>query len=385
MLNALRKHKILYGNIALALTMLLGLAFLAFVSLNWRPWQSKYDVTVKFPISGGLQNTSKVTLRGVEIGNVKSIQVNPKTVDVKLALRKNYKINKDAKFSALGLSAAGEQYVDIEPTTDSGPYLASGDVIQPSQTHVTAQFSGMLESAMSVISQVDTDKLSNALGQLTIALNDQDPNRLKSIFNSGGAIFTDLYKVLPQTVTLINNSGTILKTTSGIQPDLSKMIDGGSALIDQAVKSDKEIRTLMDTGPGRVTSLTGSLDTISDPLTSALKQFLDVAKQGSIRAPTLAALMPAIRDGSIQSQKMFHDGAWWALAALYPKPYCDYPVTPTRPTQILEDSVPTNLYCATEDENQQRRGSAMAPRPEGDDTAGPPEGYDPNARTVPLN
>src|SRR5690606_25197747 len=114
-------------------------------------------------------------------------------------------------------------------------------------------------------------------------------------------------------------------------------------------------------------------------------QFVDVARQGAIRAPTLAALLPAIRDGSAQSQKMFHSGAWWAYASIFPKPYCDYPVTPTRPTQILEDSVPTNLYCATDDPEQQIRGSAAAPRPEGDDTAGPPPGYDPNARTIPLD
>ena len=60
-------------------------------------------------------------------------------------------------------------------------------------------------------------------------------------------------------------------------------------------------------------------------------------------------------------------------------------MTPTRPTKIMEASVPTNLYCVTNDPNQQRRGSVNAPRPKGDDTANPPPGYDPNSRTVPLN
>lgn len=82
---------------------------------------------------------------------------------------------------------------------------------------------------------------------------------------------------------------------------------------------------------------------------------------------------------------MFHDGALWVFGSIYPRPYCDYAVTPVRPTKILELSVPTNLYCVTEDPNQQIRGSANAPRPPGDDTAGPPPNYDPNARTVPLD
>lgn len=380
----LRRHAILLGNLALLLVMLLGLAYLGFVSLNWRPWQDRYRVTVAFPVSGGLQDTSKVTLRGVEIGDVQNIQVQPKTVDVTLRLRKEYKINRDALFSALGLSAAGEQYVDIVPTTDDGPYLRDGDRIEPGQTHVTAPFAQMLETSLDVIAQIDTHQLSAALAELTVALNEDQPNQLKSIFQSGGVIFAKLYGVMPQTTKMIENLGTIFATTADVQPDFGRLVGGASAVIDSAVAADDELSTLLGTGPGRLTSLTGSLDTITDPVTDALKQLVDVAQQGALRAPTLAVLMPSIRDGSAQGQKMFHDGAWWALASIYPRPYCDYAVTPTRPTQLMEASVPTNLYCVTENENLQRRGSVNAPRPEGDDTAGPPPGYDPNARTVPL-
>ncbi|MFT4085671.1 MAG: MCE family protein [Gordonia sp. (in: high G+C Gram-positive bacteria)] len=385
MMAKLYKHKILIGNIALFLTMILGLAYLSFGSLSWRPWRGQYDLTVNFPLSGGLQDTSKVTLRGVEVGDVESISVQPKFVKVKLKIDDDVKINKNATFSALGLSAAGEQYVDIVPKTADGPFLKDGDVIDVSQTHVTAAFSSLLQSTLDVISQIDAPKLTASLSQLTIALNDQGPNQLKSIFQSGGAIFADLARVLPQTTKLIQNSGTILRTTADVQPDLQRLVDGGSEVVNSAVAADVELRTLLGTGPARLTSLTASLDTITDPVSDVLKQFLDVARQGALRAPTLAELLPSIRDGSAQAQKMFHDGAWWAMASLYPRPYCDYPVTPQRPTKILEASVPVNLYCASADQNQQRRGSNNAPRPTGDDTAGPPANFDANGRTVPLD
>ncbi|ALG86851.1 MlaD family protein [Gordonia phthalatica] len=385
MMNWLRERKIMVGNLALIVVMLLGLAFLAFNSLSWRPWQKTYDVTVHFPVSGGLQDTSKVMLRGSRIGDVQSIQVTPKSVDVVLRLRKDFPINKKAKFSALGLSAAGEQYVNITPETDQGPYLSAGDVIDVSQTHVTAPFPGMLQSALDVIGQIDAPKLTATLKELEIGLNDSGPNQLKSIFHSGGVIFSDLAKVLPQTTKLIQNSGTILKTTGDIQPDLQNLVGGLDAVLGQAAAADKELRKLLGNGPGQLTSLTGSLATITDPLSDVLTQFLDVARQGALRAPTLATLFPSIRDGSIQGQKMFHDGAWWVLASLYPRPSCNYSLSPVRPTKILELTVPKNLYCVTEDPNQQIRGAANAPRPKGDDTAGPPPNYDPNARTVPLD
>ncbi|KJR09269.1 MULTISPECIES: MlaD family protein [Gordonia] len=385
MMRWLRKRKIMIGNLGLVVVMLVGLAFLAFNSLSWRPWQSTYQVMVHFPVSGGLQDTSKVMLRGAQIGEVRSIQVTPKSVDVTLDLRDDYKINKGATFSALGLSAAGEQYVNITPTTDDGPYLQDGDVIQVGQTHVTAAFPGMLQSTLDVISQIDAPKLTATLKELEIALNDRGPNQLKSVFNSGGVIFADLAKVLPETTTLIKNSGTILKTTAQVQPDLGRLAGGLDSLFDATVAADKELRTLLGNGPGQFTSLAGSLATITDPLSDVLTQFLDVARQGALRAPALATLFPAIRDGSIQAQKMFHDGAWWALASVYPRPSCNYQIAPVRPTKILELTVPKNLYCVTEDPTMQVRGAANAPRPKGDDTAGPPPDYDPNARTVPLD
>ncbi|MCF8611219.1 MCE family protein [Gordonia sp. HY285] len=382
----LTRHKIIIGNLGLVVVMLLGLAYLAFGSLSWRPWQGTYDVTVDFPESGGLQGTSKVMLRGSQIGEVRDIQVTPSSVQVHLRLDDDVKINKKSKVSALGLSAAGEQYVNFTPATNEGPYLEDGDTIEMGeQTHVTVAFSSMLQSTLDVISQIDAPKLTSTLQELEIALNDKGPNQLKSIFHSGGVIFADLARVLPQTTELINNLGTIFKTTADVQPDFGKLATGTNELMTAVAKSDGEIRELLGRGPAQFTSLAGSLSTITDPVSDILKQFLDIGRQGALRAPTLANLFPSIRDGSIQAQKMFHDGAWWALASVYPRPACNYTMAPVRPTKILELTVPTNLYCETKDPTLQTRGSKNAPRPKGDDTAGPPPNYDPNARSVPLD
>ena len=382
----LTKHKAVIGNLGLVVVMLLGLSYLAFGALSWRPWQGTYEITVDFPESGGLQGTSKVMLRGSQIGEVRDIQVTPDAVQVRLRLDDDVKINKESKVSALGLSAAGEQYVNFTPATNAGPYLEDGDSIaMGDQTHVTVAFSSMLQSTLDVISQIDAPKLTSTLQELEVALNDKGPNQLKSIFHSGGVIFADLARALPQTTKLIDNLGTIFKTTANVQPDFERLATGANELITALSNADGELRELLGKGPAQFTSLAGSLSTITDPVSDIMKQFLDIGRQGALRAPTLANLFPTIRDGSIQAQKMFHDGAWWALASLYPRPACNYSLAPVRPTKILEMTVPTNLYCETKDPTMQTRGSVNAPRPEGDDTGGPPPNYDPNARTVPLD
>lgn len=46
----LRKHSSLLGNIGLVVVMLVGLAYIGFGALSWRPWQGSYHLTVNFPI-----------------------------------------------------------------------------------------------------------------------------------------------------------------------------------------------------------------------------------------------------------------------------------------------------------------------------------------------
>ncbi|MAU81120.1 MAG: virulence factor Mce [Gordonia sp.] len=382
-----RKHSILVGNIGLILVMVVGLAYLSFGALRWDPFRGTYQLTVHFPNSGGLQETSGVTLRGARIGDVQQIRVQPESVDVTVEIAEDVQINRNAVVAALGLSAAGEQYVDFQPATADGPYFVNGDEIAINQTRVTAPFPQTLEATLNVVDQIDPVELRSTIDNLEVALgaDGSGDNVLRSLFVSGGTIFADLARVLPQTTKLISDTGTILKTTADIQPDLGTTVDSMSTLVNAAVAADKELRVLLDQGPTQLTSLTGSMNQIRDPITDVLTQFVDIARQGALRAPAIANLLPSIRDASIKSLSMFHDGAWWAFGSVYPRPSCNYAVTPVRPTKILELSVPTNLYCVTEDPNQQIRGSANAPRPPGDDTAGPPPNFDPNARTVPLD
>ncbi|HNP58179.1 MAG TPA: MCE family protein [Gordonia sp. (in: high G+C Gram-positive bacteria)] len=386
MIALLKKHSVLAGNIGLVLVMLLGLAYLTFGSLGWRPLAKTYGLTVELPNSGGIQTTSDVYLRGARIGTVDSIQVHPDHVAAKVTIEDGHKINRNSIVRASGLSAAGEQFLDFRPTTSDGPYFRNGDVVPKSQASVAIPFPKMLETTLKVVDQIDPAKLSRTIEQLDIALGrGHDGNDLRVLLDSAGTVFADLYKVLPQTQNLINNAGAILNTSSGIQPDLQRLVGGGSAVINAAMAADKELRTLLGNGATQVTSLTGSLNEIRDPITDVLKQFREIARQGSLRAPAIAALLPSIRDASSKSLSMFHNGAWWAMGSVYPRPSCNYPVMPTRPTRIQELTIPLNLYCVTEDPNQQIRGAANAPRPPGDDTAGPPPNFDPNARTVPLD
>jgi len=83
----------------------------------------KMTVTLELPESGGLYRFSNVTYRGVQMGKVTGIGLTPTGAKATLSLDTSPKIPANVQADVRSISAVGEQYVDLRPRTDSGPYL----------------------------------------------------------------------------------------------------------------------------------------------------------------------------------------------------------------------------------------------------------------------
>lgn len=86
----------------------------------------KYEVKLQLPSSGGLYRFSNVTYRGVEVGKVTDVRVTPTGAEATMSLDTSPKIPIDLQAEVRSVSAVGEQYVDLRPRTDSGPYSRTG-------------------------------------------------------------------------------------------------------------------------------------------------------------------------------------------------------------------------------------------------------------------
>src|SRR3984893_10149080 len=82
----------------------------------------EYNVTVDLPESGGLYQTSVVTYRGTDVGQVKSIEVTATGVRAVLAMRSGVKVPTGVQASVHSRSAIGEQFIELtpKPGPDSG-------------------------------------------------------------------------------------------------------------------------------------------------------------------------------------------------------------------------------------------------------------------------
>lgn len=369
------RHRIGVANIGLVVVLLLGAAYLGTEVLRWRPLPSTYTVTVELAGSGGLAVNGDVTFRGTRVGRVSAVRISGDGVAAVAEIDDSARIPVGGTVAVGRLSAAGEQYLDFRPVSDSGPYLSDGALVARSQTTVPVTVQSVLTNMSGLIGGLNPGRLTVIIDELDRALAG-GPDRLRNMISGISQAMAGLTDVLPQTRQLLENLQVIAGTTAQAQPDLSVLTRGSGALFEQLTAADAEVRTFLELGPGQLAVLGGVVRDTEDPMTNLITNFVAITKAAKLRAPAIAALFPALREGSLALGIPVYDNTFHTLVDPWPRPTCDYTAIPVVPTEKTEDTrVPLYNYCVTDDPALQIRGSANAPRPDvPDNGSGPPPG-----------
>ena len=131
----------------------------------------RITVTLQLPSTGGLYRFSNVTYRGVQVGKVTEVKLTETGAEATLSLDTSPKIPADLKADVLSVSAVGEQYVDLRPRTDSGPYLQDGSVIAVADTTIPQQVGPMLDQVSTLVDSIPKDRISDLLDETYKAFN----------------------------------------------------------------------------------------------------------------------------------------------------------------------------------------------------------------------
>ncbi|MGH3444927.1 MAG: MlaD family protein, partial [Nocardioidaceae bacterium] len=116
---------------------------------------TSYHVVAHFPESGGIFTGAEVSYRGVAVGQVSAMRLTHKGVDVVLNIQNDSKpIPSDSKAVVADRSAVGEQYVDLQPQTDHGPYLSDGSAIPMDRTETPISTTRLLTDIDTTVNSV---------------------------------------------------------------------------------------------------------------------------------------------------------------------------------------------------------------------------------------
>ncbi|MCE5289187.1 MAG: MCE family protein [Nocardiaceae bacterium] len=388
MIKNLLARKIMLANIGLVLLLVVGAGYLLVAIMRINPLERFNTVSVDLNRSGGLQPGNDVTYRGLRVGQVKDHKITPTGVQAEVEINKDYKIPADVDVSVQALSAAGEQYIDFKPKTDSGPYLTDGAHIAYGTNVKTPQpLSSVLDNLTNLVSQIPPERFDTIVSELDKAFKDGSAP-LHTVVSGTSVALAGFDGLLPQTKGLIDNLKVIMGTTSLAQPDLGTLAANSQTIFDNLTKANAELRQFLDDSPGNVQSLGDTVNTIADPATEFTHIFSNIMNKATVRAPAFRALFPAMAFAGQRLQIPWHQTIagppgrfdFHVMGDIWIRPNCEYYVQPRDPKIPQDPRVPLYNYCLEPNmPATQVRGAANAPRPPGpDNTSGPPPGITPN-------
>ncbi|TMS55973.1 MlaD family protein [Mycobacterium sp. DBP42] len=361
--------------VALALTLVVSVYYLMTGVLQVRPLAATYLVTVQLSESGGLLPNQDVTMRGVRVGKVERLAFTPGGVEAVLRVSEDARIPAASSVRVSALSAAGEQYVDFAATSDSGPYLSDGAVITRDRTAVPVSMAELLANADGVLAQVDPQKLERMKAELS--LSSAGPQKLAAIVDGGTFLLSTLDSVLPETVGVIRSSRVVLSSAVDVNNGIGATATNLRHTMAGVAGMQDGYRRLLGQSPAALGAIDNLFADNSDTMVQLLGNLATVARLSYVRVPALDALFPDYRGSALEAFiSTMHEHGLWVTADIYPRYACDYG-TPRRPPSAADYPEP-NLYtyCHDDDPSLLVRGARNAPRPAGDDTAGPPAGAD---------
>lgn len=131
-----------------------------------------YGVSADFVAGGGLYKNANVTYRGVAVGRVESVGLNPNGVTAHMRLNSGTAIPSNVTATVRSVSAIGEQYIDlVPPENPSSTKLRNGFRIQRQNTRIGQDVADLLRQAETLLGSLGDTRLRELLHEAFIATN----------------------------------------------------------------------------------------------------------------------------------------------------------------------------------------------------------------------
>ena len=144
-------------------------------------------------------------------------------------------------------SAVGEQYVDLEPRTDQGPFLADDSLIGRDDTRTPIAPTTLLVDLDALVNSVDKRDLRTVVSELGAAFYDAGPD-LRTIIDSGNSFIDAAAAEIDTTRRLIRNTSTALDTQLGSESAITSFARDLRLFSGTLAASDDDLRDVIDDG-----------------------------------------------------------------------------------------------------------------------------------------
>ena len=314
----------------------------------------RITVSVELPGTGGLYRFSNVTYRGVQVGKVTAVSLTAHGAKATLSLGTSPKIPANLQADVLSVSAVGEQYVDLRPRTDSGPYLHDGSVIALHDTTIPQAVGPMLDQVNALVKSLPKNKISQLLDESFQAFNGAGSD-LGSLSDSASRISADSNDIVARTRALTEDAQPLLNAQAQTTDSIRTWAHSLAGISDVLANDDSRFRTILDQGPGALDEASRLFQQIKPTLPLLLANLTTIGQIGVTYHPSieqvLVLLPAAIAYEQTAGSTNWPDGQArgdFALTIDDP-PICTVGFLPQNqwrsPSDLSEIDTPDGMYC----------------------------------------
>lgn len=219
-----------------------------------------YEVTMNLANSGGIFSNAEVTYRGVTVGKVGDLRLTKRGVEVPLHIESSApRIPSDVKAVVANRSAVGEQYVDLRPQKDGGPFLSDGSKIDRADAKTPLPVEDLMMNLDSLVKSVPTDSLRTVIEELGTAFRDNGGN-LQTILDTTREFTAEAQQHVPQTKRLLADGKEVLATQNEKGSAIKSFSHDLRLVTEQLKESDADLRAVIERAPGAGRELSGLLE-----------------------------------------------------------------------------------------------------------------------------
>src|ERR1700753_4139693 len=250
-----------------------------------------YRVTANFVAGGGLYKNANITYRGVAVGRVESVGLNPNGVTAEMRLNSGTPIPSNVHATVKSVSAVGEQYIDlVPPGSPSSVKLRNGSRIERQNTRIGQDVADLLKRAETLVDSLGDTRLRELLHETFIAANGSGPE-LARLFESARLLVDEANANYPQVSQLIDQAGPFLQSQIRAGADIKSLSDGLARFTSEVHQADPQLRSTLATAPGAADEASTAFSGIPPSVPALAPRLANLGRVGVIYHKSIEQLL----------------------------------------------------------------------------------------------
>jgi phospholipid/cholesterol/gamma-HCH transport system substrate-binding protein len=315
-----------------------------------------YQVTADFVAGGGLYKNANVTYRGVAVGRVESVGLNPHGVDAVMRLNSGTVVPSNVTATVKSVSAIGEQYIDLVPPEHAAKTkLHNGSRINRESTHIGVDIATLLHQSETLVNSVADTRLRELLHETFTAFNGTGP-QLARLIESSRLLVDEANANYPETSALIDQVGPFLQAQIRSGDSIKSLSDGLARFTSEVRQADPQLRTLLTVVPPVADEANTAFSGIRPSFPMLAANLANLGRVGVIYHKSIEQLLvvlPALFAAIITAAngEPQDEGAKLDFKINIDPPPCNVGFVPPplirTPADETVRELPTDMYCKT--------------------------------------